>query len=88
MDKKKNSNNTLEKAFFYTLTVLSLIGVLCPKLGNMSPDIGHIRYKKNREFTADFKNPNLPQRQNAPQKGKIKTPFLKSKFGKVPFFVF
>jgi hypothetical protein len=53
-----------KKAFFFSFwhIYLFLVFVSARLRGeNYFLEMGHIGYKKNREFYADFKNANLPQ---------------------------
>jgi hypothetical protein len=62
LDQKKR--NIFEKAFFYTVSRFFLYSGFVPKIWKKAPlrgehffvETGHIGYKKNHEFYADFKN--------------------------------
>ncbi len=63
--KKKNSENVLEKAFFHILSgfflnwgfMLKIWKVALLRGGNFFLEMGCNGYKRNQEFYADFKNP-------------------------------
>jgi hypothetical protein len=69
LDQKKNSKNVLEKAFFFILSGFFLNWRFMLKILKVTLlrgeiffllEIGDIGYKRNQEFYADFKNPNMP----------------------------
>jgi hypothetical protein len=62
LDWQKVYKSILEKAFFFILCRFYLFLVLVLKNLENGPflEIGHIGYKKNREFYSDFKNVDIP----------------------------